>query len=220
MEASWHVASRAQMKRGKSAVGVLTATGPVGFKELGAKEWHKELLVFWLFNTCIRLQTFFDRRLLCFRMTLQEASVLLYCVKVRRIAHGNLAIAIGRDAGKVTRFIQRLQAKRLVIIDIDRRDRRLSIIRPTAKGRTLAEDLASVLGNSRKDLFASIPEIDAHRVGQVLRQLYQNAVPMGPVRQKTSRGLHKVQVPADLIVSISNGSREKLTENTQAAARH
>ena len=200
------------MKRGKSAAGTLTATaGAVRFKEPRGKEWRKELLIFWLFNTCIRLQAYFDRRLLCFHMTLQEASVLLYCVRVRRIAHGNLAIAIGRDAGKVTRFIQRLEAKRLVIIDIDRRDRRLSIIRPTAKGRTLAEDLASVLGNSRKDLFASIPERDAQRVGQVLRQLYQNAVPTDLVNRKTSRGLYKVQVPEDLIVSIPNGSREKPT---------
>jgi hypothetical protein len=94
------VASRAQMKRGKSAVGLLTATGPVRSKELGAKEWHKELLVFWLFNTCIRLQTYFDRRLLCFRMTLQEASVLLYCVKVRRIAHGSFAIARREGRGQ------------------------------------------------------------------------------------------------------------------------
>ena len=147
--------------------------------------------------------------------TEHHARALIDATRTRYRHH--LAIAIGRDAGKVTRFIQRLEAKRLVINDIDRRDRRLSIIRPTAKGRTLAENLASVLGNSRKDLFASIPESDAHRVGHVLRQLYQNAVPIDQVHRKSSRGPYKEQVPELLAVSLPNGSREKATETFRQA---
>jgi DNA-binding MarR family transcriptional regulator len=213
------VTNRARMKRGKSAVGTGAITdGAVRSKEPSAKEWRKELLVFWFFNTCIRLQKYFDRRLISFRMTLQEASVLLHCVKARRITHGNLAIAIGRDAGKVTRFIRRLEAKRLVIQDGDRRDRRLSIIRPTAKGRTLAENLASALEGIREDLFASIEERDVHHAGQVLRKLYQNSVQIDSRKQKPSPGINRVHLSRDL-ASVANGSITDATETiTQPTA--
>ena len=50
-------------------------------KQLRGKEWRKDLLMSWLFQRCIRLQTSLDRRFLRFGMTVQEASVLLRCVE-------------------------------------------------------------------------------------------------------------------------------------------
>jgi hypothetical protein len=52
-------------------------------EELQSLEWRKDLLMSWLFQTCIRLQTSLDRRFLGFGMTVQEASVLLRCVEAR-----------------------------------------------------------------------------------------------------------------------------------------
>jgi len=41
-------------------------------KQLQSQEWRKDLLMSWLFQTCIRLQTSLDRRFLRFGMTVQE----------------------------------------------------------------------------------------------------------------------------------------------------
>src|SRR5437660_8947583 len=100
----------AQIGQGRKAVSVLVATSRRGLsKPLRGQEWRRDLLTSWLFQTCIRLQTSLDRRFLRFGMTVQEASVLLRCVEARRITPGQLAVALGRDKGKVTRFVHRLK---------------------------------------------------------------------------------------------------------------
>src|SRR6266480_3223839 len=105
----------AQIGQGRKAVSVLVATSRRGLsKPLRGQEWRRDLLTSWLFQTCIRLQTSLDRRFLRFGMTVQEASVLLRCVEARRITPGQLAVALGRDKGKVTRFVHRLESSRLL----------------------------------------------------------------------------------------------------------
>jgi DNA-binding MarR family transcriptional regulator len=112
-------------------------------------------------------------------MTVQEASVLLRCVEARRITPGQLAIALGRDKGKITRFVDRLESSRLLTRDIDRGDRRLSILKPTAKGKQVARAVASVFDSVRKELFVGILESDVLRLGKTLPLLHKNAVHVG-----------------------------------------
>ena len=114
-------------------------------KQLQGLEWRKDLLMSWLFQTCIRLQTSLDRRFLRFGMTVQEASVLLRCIEARSVTPGQLAVWLGSDKGMITRFIAR---------HVNPRDRRFSIRKPTAKGKQTARDLASLLDEIRKELFA------------------------------------------------------------------
>jgi DNA-binding MarR family transcriptional regulator len=146
---------------------------------LRGQEWRKDLLTSWLFQTCIKLQTSLDRRFLRFGMTVQEASVLLRCVEVRRITPGQLAIALGRDKGKITRFVARLESSRLLTRDIDPCDRRISILKPTAKGKQVARALASVFDSIRKELFVGILESDVLRLCKMLPELHKNAVQLG-----------------------------------------
>jgi DNA-binding MarR family transcriptional regulator len=170
----------AQIGRGRQVVSVLGTTVGRGLsKPLRGQEWRKDLVTSWLFQTCIKLQTSLDRRFLRFGMTVQEASVLLRCVEARRIAPGQLAIALGRDKGKITRFVDRLESSRLLTRDTDRRDRRFSILKPTAKGKQVALALASVFDSIRKELFAGILESDVLRLGKMLPQLHKNAVRVG-----------------------------------------
>lgn len=168
------------MKPGRSVVSVFVASSRRGLsKPLRGQEWRKDLLTSWLFQTCIKLQTSLDRRFLRFGMTVQEASVLLRCVEARRITPGQLAIALGRDKGKITRFVDRLESSRLITRDIDRRDRRFSILKPTARGKQVARALASVFDSIRKELFVGILESDVRRLGKMLPQLHKNAVHVG-----------------------------------------
>ena len=156
------------------------------FRPLRSREWRKDLLMSWLFQTCIRLQTSLDRRFLRFGMTVQEASVLVRCVEARSITPGQLAVGLGRDKAMITRFIDRLEVNRLILRHIHPRDRRFSVLKPTAKGKRVARDLASLFDDIRKELFVEMSESDVRRLSKVLAQLHKNAIDIG------SRGKHTV----------------------------
>lgn len=174
-------------------------SGAVIGKALSAQEWHKDLLVSWLFRTCIRLQKSLDCRFLRFGITVQEANVLLRCVEARRITPGQLAIALGRDKGMITRLIDRLESSRLVTRDIDPLNRSFSILKPTAKGKRIARDLVPVFESIRKELFEGILERDVLRLGKMLPRLNKNAVHIGsrhdgdPERGRKRIGSHRMQ---------------------------
>ncbi len=190
----------APIEQSQKIVGVpVPICGAVFGKALSAQEWHEDLLVSWLFQTCIRLQKSLDRRFLRFGITGQEASVLLRCVEARKITPGQLAIALGRDKGKITRFIDRLESSRLVTRDIDPCNRSISILKPTPKGKRVARDLAPVFESIRKELFSGILESDVLRLGKILPQLSKNAVHIGsrhegdPVRGRKRIGSHETK---------------------------
>src|SRR5580698_3762652 len=73
------------------------------------REWQAELSISRLFRTSIRLQTAFDRCFSQFGMTAQEAAVLVHCAEEGETSAGRLAKAMGRDKGKITRFVDRLE---------------------------------------------------------------------------------------------------------------
>src|ERR1700687_2550580 len=100
-----------QMSRKLQVGRVLLPVAPARVaKGMSAPEWRKDLLISWLFRTSIKVQTALDRRFLRLGMTLQEASVLLRCVQAGKVTPGRLAAVLGRDKGKITRFIDRLEA--------------------------------------------------------------------------------------------------------------
>src|SRR5271154_3177074 len=103
-------------------------------KYAGVREWQAALSLSRLFRTSIRLQTAFDRCFSPFGMTAQEAAVLLHCVEEGDISAGKIAKAMGRDKGKITRFVDRLEASGFLRRKSDPRDHRLLIIKATTQG--------------------------------------------------------------------------------------
>ena len=176
----------------------IPSDGARPLKELTAQEWGKDLLVSWLFQTCIKLQTSLDRCFLSYGLTMQEATLLLRCVETQRITPGKLAAIVGRDKGKVTRVIDRLESSDLVTREVYARDRRHSIIRATSKGKHLARELAHVFGSIRTELFVGIRESDVLQLGAMLPQLHKNATNIifgqkrHPVRHRRRIGIHRI----------------------------
>ena len=164
---------------------------------LTAQEWSKDLLVSWLFQTCFKLQTTMDRCFLKFGLTVQEATLLLRCAEVQRITPGKLAAIVGRDKGKVTRVIDRLESSGLVTREMYERDRRCSILRATRKGKLLARELACVFDSIRTELFLGISESDVFQLGAMLPQLHKNASKItsgqksNPARRRRRIGIHR-----------------------------
>ena len=151
-------------------------------RSLSSKEWHKELLFSWLFQTCFKLQASLDRRFLNFGMTFQEAAVLTRCVEAGEIVPGRLALMLARDKSKITRSVDRLEAAELVKRLVNPRDRRYSVIKATLKGKRLAERIASTVEKIRKELFVSVLDCDIERLSKVLPQLHLNALRIGTKR--------------------------------------
>jgi DNA-binding MarR family transcriptional regulator len=144
-------------------------------KTTGLREWRGEDLISLLFRTSIRLQTTFDRRFAEFGITAQEAAVLVRCVEAGEISAGKLAQAMGRDKGKITRFVSRLEASRFLTRTANPKDHRLLIIKATRRGTRMAPRLRMIFEELREQFFEAILTQDIDQIGAVLTQLYENA---------------------------------------------
>jgi DNA-binding MarR family transcriptional regulator len=152
----------------------LEGAGP-GRKSFGIRQWRGEDLISLLFRTSIRLQTMFDRRFSQFGLTAQEAAVLVRCVEAGETSAGKLALAMGRDKGKITRFVHRLEASRFLTRACDPKDHRLLIIKATRRGSRMAPQLRTIFEELREQFFAAILTQDIDQLRSVLSQLYENA---------------------------------------------
>jgi MarR family transcriptional regulator for hemolysin len=141
----------------------------------GIRERQAEHAISRLFRASIRLQNAFDR---CFQrlgMTAQEAALLLYCVDEGETSAGRLARRMGRDKGKITRFVDRLEASGFLTRRSDPRDGRLLIIRATRRGRRVAPKLKARFEEIRGRFFQGIPNVDMDQFEAVLSRLDENA---------------------------------------------
>jgi DNA-binding MarR family transcriptional regulator len=144
-------------------------------KYAGIREWQAELSISRLFRTSIRLQTAFDRCFSQFGMTAQEAAVLMHCAEEGEMSAGKLAKAMGRDKGKITRFVDRLEASGFVSRRNDPRDHRLLIIKATSKGLRFAPHLKTRFEEVRNQFFEGVLNVDIDKLEAVLTQLHANA---------------------------------------------
>ncbi len=144
-------------------------------KYTGIREWQAELSISRLFRTSIRLQTAFDRCFSQFGMTAQEAAVLVHCAEEGETSAGRLAKAMGRDKGKITRFVDRLEASGFLTRKSDPRDHRLLIIRATTKGQRVAPHLKARFEEVRGQFFDGVLNVDIDKLEAVLLQLHANA---------------------------------------------
>ena len=124
-----------------------------------------------LFRTSQRLQTVLDRCFLTLGTTAQEAAVLLCCANADGISGRGLADALDKDKGRITRYVDRLVARRLVTRRVDPRNRSVVVIAPTSRGRRLAPRLESKFEDIRYQLFADIPPDDVAQLELRLSQL-------------------------------------------------
>jgi len=144
-------------------------------KYTGIREWQAELSIARLFRTSIRLQTAFDRCFSQFGVTAQEASVLVHCAEEGETSAGKLARVMGRDKGKITRFVDRLEASGFVSRRNDSRDHRLLIIKATSKGLRFAPQLKTRFEEVRSQFFEGVLNVDIDKLETVLSQLHANA---------------------------------------------
>jgi len=150
--------------------------------ERGQPREPADLTLSLVFRTSQRLQTVLDRCFLRLGTTAQEAAVLLCCANADGISARGLADALDKDKGRITRYVDRLVARRLVTRKIDPRNRSVLVIAPTSLGRRLAPQLKSKFEDIRSQLFADIP---ADEVAQLELRLSQLLVAAGRLEAKS-----------------------------------
>src|SRR5271168_1508271 len=153
----------------------LTTQEQTDRKYAGVREWQAELSISRLFRTSIRLQTAFDRCFSQFGMTAQEAAVLMHCAEEGETSAGKLARAMGRDKGKITRFVDRLETSGFLTRRNDPRDHRLLIIKATSRGRRVVPQLKLRFEEVRSQFFEGVLNVDIDKLETVLSQLHANA---------------------------------------------
>lgn len=134
-----------------------------------------ELTLSLLFRTSIRLQTIVNGCFLALGTTAQEAAVLLCCASAGGVSARGLAEALDKDKGRITRYVDRLVARRLVTRKIHPGDRRVLVIAPTRRGCRLAPQLKSKFEEIRNQFFADIAVDDIVRLEAILSQLLTSA---------------------------------------------
>lgn len=144
-------------------------------KYIDIREWQAELSISRLFRTSIRLQTAFDRCFSPFGMTAQEAAVLMHCAEEGETSAGKLARVMGRDKGKITRFVDRLEASGFLTRKSAPHDHRRLIIKVTNRGRRVAPELKIRFEEVRSQFFEGVLNVDIHKLETVLTQLHTNA---------------------------------------------
>jgi DNA-binding MarR family transcriptional regulator len=141
----------------------------------GVRDWQTKVSISQLLRTSIRLQNAFDLCFHRFGMSAQEAAVLLHCAEEGETSAGKLARAIGRDKGRITRLVDSLERSGFLSRKTHPREHRLSIIKPTSKGRRVAPQLKARFDEVRGQFFEGVANLEIDRLDAVLAQLHANA---------------------------------------------
>lgn len=91
------------------------------------------------------------------------------------ISSGGVASRCSMDADKVTRAVDRLAAKGLVVRKVDPADRRRVILTLTARGRRAHDEIDEVRRRMDAEFLGAIPEIERKALFATLDRLEQQA---------------------------------------------
>lgn len=136
-----------------------------------ARSDSEELLLSLIGQVSIQLQNILDTRFRPLGVTAQEAALLLRCAENSEISAGELAAMMFRDKGGVTRHLNRLAAKSLVHRSPNPRDRRLTMVCATARGRRLAPRCREVFLKTRALLLDDLFDVELQQVFAALSRI-------------------------------------------------
>ena len=104
--------------------------------------------------------------------------VLISCYNGDATTPGELASFIGIDASAITRLLDRLEAKNLIVRVPDRVDRRSIRVELTESGRSLTPTLARLVQRANGEFVRGIPLDEVVLLRETIRKMLDNA-PVG-----------------------------------------
>jgi len=132
---------------------------------------REELLFALIARTGIQLQDALDSHLRPLGLTAQEAALLVRCADSNAKSSGDLAAIMGRDKGGVTRHLDKLEARGLIQRFPNVRDRRVTLVRATPRGRRLAPRCRTTFLEARTQLLEEFFDVEIHQLSGVLSRI-------------------------------------------------
>jgi DNA-binding MarR family transcriptional regulator len=127
-----------------------------------------------IFHLSRGLATSMDRQLAPFNITSQQAALLLHSCEAPDATPTQIAPWLGTDNAGITRLLDRLHAKGLVVRRTSATDRRVIIIEPTAEGRSLVPHLLPVVHGVTAQLLNGFDAEELPAVHALLLRLLDN----------------------------------------------
>lgn len=127
-----------------------------------------------VFKLARELRTTIERELAEQGITMQQAVLII--LTHRHGGHGvsRLAGPMGTDTAGLTRLVDRLEAKGLVVRESSPQDRRAIVVRLTAAGEALVPDLVAAFRRADDQLVGCLPEHELAHVRGMLLTLHEN----------------------------------------------
>jgi DNA-binding MarR family transcriptional regulator len=128
-----------------------------------------------VFHLGRELRTALDRRLTSQGITSQQAALLLLCRLVKEPNPIKMADRLGTDTAGMTRLLDRLEAKGLVIRRMNAGDRRSIVVELGPKSKDLLPRLFPAFREVNKGLLDGFDAAELKQLHLMLRRLLKNA---------------------------------------------
>jgi DNA-binding MarR family transcriptional regulator len=137
-------------------------------------EYPERFLPATVFRLGRELRTAIDRELAARGITTQQAGLMLVSRFHPGHGLGHLADPLGTDTAGMTRLIDRLEAKGLVVRATSPNDRRAVTIQLTPAGEALVPELIDAFKRAQEKLLAGIDESELEQFRATMRRLRDN----------------------------------------------
>jgi DNA-binding MarR family transcriptional regulator len=130
-----------------------------------------------IFHLSRHLAITVDRQMAPFNLTGQQGTLLLRCCATPDATPTQLASSLGTDNAGITRLLDRLESKELVVRRMSAMDRRAIVIEPTAAGRALVPHLLPVVRGVTAQLIDGFSADELPLLQALLTRLVDNIKP-------------------------------------------
>jgi DNA-binding MarR family transcriptional regulator len=127
-----------------------------------------------IFHLSRHLAITMDRQMAPFNLTGQQGALLLRSCATPDATPTQLASSLGTDNAGITRLLDRLESKALVVRRMSATDRRAIVIEPTAAGRALVPQLLPVVRGVTAQLLDGFAADELPVLQALLRRLLDN----------------------------------------------
>jgi DNA-binding MarR family transcriptional regulator len=127
-----------------------------------------------IFHLSRHLATTIDRRMSRFNVTGQQAALLLRTCAAPESSPSHLAPWLGTDNAGMTRLLDRLETKGLIVRRASAADRRAIVVEPTDAGRALAPELVVAFRAVTGQLLDGFTPEELPAVQALLNRLFDN----------------------------------------------
>lgn len=111
-----------------------------------------------------------------FNVTGEQWTVLLQILDDDGLNQQEIACKVGKDKASITRLVDGLEKRNLVVRIADKNDRRNKLIYLTKEGKQVKAELSKIATQTLADLQGNIADSDLETCKQVLRQVFKNCL--------------------------------------------